>query len=214
MLFHSIQFYSTSTAASVTTSSHLLQPVLAVGRQLGITSLSLISSCSHSIKKFRQTATDLGVLVGRILQVTKHSKVIGDVVKKFLEESVSEIKSICIFQSNLIILVILTYTSCPFLLYLVHSFYFCTHHTLFVRFSILAFSQISPFYFISYCLHVYIHIKVFLDKNINIASFYDLDNRGIGVWFPVVVRDFSSSPKHPDWLCGLLSLPVNGQQGL
>jgi hypothetical protein len=34
-------------------------------------------------------ATDLGVLVGRVLHITKHSKVIGDVVKKFLEESVS-----------------------------------------------------------------------------------------------------------------------------
>lgn len=67
--------------------SSVVQPVLAVGRQLGITSVSLISSCSHSIKKFRQTAMDMGVLVGRILQITKHSKVIGDVVKKFLEES-------------------------------------------------------------------------------------------------------------------------------
>jgi hypothetical protein len=87
-----MQFHSNGTAAGVTPFSRLLQPVLAVGRQLGITSLSLISSCSHSIKKFRQTATDLGVLVGRILQITKHSKVIGDVVKKFLEESVSGIK--------------------------------------------------------------------------------------------------------------------------
>ena len=95
--FYSVHFYSNSTAAGVTPFSRLLQPVLAVGRQLGITSLSLISSCSHSIKKFRQTATDLGVLVGRILQITKHSKVIGDVVKKFLEESVSGIKSICKF---------------------------------------------------------------------------------------------------------------------
>jgi hypothetical protein len=146
ILFHSVRFYSPSTAAIVTTFSHLLQPVLAVGRQLGITSLSLISSCSHSIKKFRQTATDLGVLVGRILQVTKHSKVIGDVVKKFLEESVSGIKTILKFLLNLIILVILTCTSCPFLLYLVHSFYFCARRTWFVRFSILAFSRISSFY--------------------------------------------------------------------
>jgi hypothetical protein len=61
---------------------------------------------------------------------------------------------------------------------------------------------------------VYIHIKFFLDKNMNIASFYDLGNRGIGASFRVVVRDFSSSPKHPNWLWGLLSLPVNGQQGL
>jgi len=90
--FRSIQLYSNSTAAIVTPFSRLLQPVLAVGRQLGITSLSLISSCSHSIKTFRRTATDLGVLVGRILQITKHSKVVGDVVKKFLEESVSGIK--------------------------------------------------------------------------------------------------------------------------
>jgi len=67
----------------------MLQPVLAMGKQLGVTSVSLISSCSHSIKKFGQTAMDMGILVGRILQLTKHSKVIGDVVKKFLEESVS-----------------------------------------------------------------------------------------------------------------------------
>jgi hypothetical protein len=97
IVFHSIQFYSNSTAASVTPFSCLLQPVLAVGKQLGITSLSLISSCSHSIKKFRQTATDLGVLVGRVLHVAKHSKIIGDIVKKLLEESVSGIKSNCIF---------------------------------------------------------------------------------------------------------------------
>ena len=97
ILLRSFQFYSNSTAASVTLFSRLLQPVLAVGRQLGITSLSLISSCSHSIKKFRQTATDLGVQVGRILQIAKHSKVVGDVVKKFLEDSVSGIESICKF---------------------------------------------------------------------------------------------------------------------
>jgi hypothetical protein len=88
---YSILFYFSSTASSVTHFLCLLQPVLAVGRQLGITSVSLISSCSHSIKKFRQTAMDMGVLVGRILHITKHSKVIGDVVKKFLEESVSRI---------------------------------------------------------------------------------------------------------------------------
>lgn len=59
-----------------------------MGKKLGIKSVSLISSCSHSIKKFRQTAMEMGILVGRILQITEHSKVIGDVVKKFLEESV------------------------------------------------------------------------------------------------------------------------------
>jgi hypothetical protein len=92
--FRSIQFCSNSTAAGVTRFSNLLQPVLAVGRQLGISSLSLVSSCSHSIKKFRQTATELGVQVGRVLQIAKHSKVVGDVVKKFLEESVSGTKKI------------------------------------------------------------------------------------------------------------------------
>ena len=86
------------------------------------------------------------------------------------------------------------------------------HHTLFVRFLILTFSLISPFYFISYCLHMYIHIKFFLHKNmnINISSFYDPGNGGIGAWFPVVLRDFSSSPKYPDWLWGPIFLPVNG----
>lgn len=69
--------------------SGLVKPVLAVGKQLGIKSVSLISSCSHSIKKFRQTAMEIGILVGRILQITEHSKIIGDVVKKFLEESES-----------------------------------------------------------------------------------------------------------------------------
>jgi hypothetical protein len=69
-----------------------LQPVLAVGKKLGIKSASLISSCSHTIKKFRQTAMEMGILVGRILQIGEHSRVTGDVVKKFLEESV------CIFS--------------------------------------------------------------------------------------------------------------------
>jgi len=83
-----------------------------------------------------------------------------------------------------------------------------------VSFSILTFSLISPIYFISYSLHVYIHIKFFLDKNINITSIYDPGNRAIGAWFSVVVRDFSSSPKYPDWLWNPICLSVNGQQGL
>jgi hypothetical protein len=66
-----------------------LQPLLALGKQLGIKSLSLISSCSHSIKKFRQIAVEMEIPVGHILQITEQSKVIGDVVMKFLEESVS-----------------------------------------------------------------------------------------------------------------------------
>jgi hypothetical protein len=89
--FSFVLFYSKSIASSATPFLCLLQPVLAVGRQLGITSVSLISSCSHSIKKFRQTAMDMDMLVGRVLHITKHSKVIGDIVKKFLEESVSRI---------------------------------------------------------------------------------------------------------------------------
>jgi hypothetical protein len=32
---------------------------------------------------------EMGILVGRILQITKHSNVVGDIVKKFLEELVS-----------------------------------------------------------------------------------------------------------------------------
>jgi hypothetical protein len=32
---------------------------------------------------------DMGIVVGRVLQITKHSSVIGDIVKKFLEELVS-----------------------------------------------------------------------------------------------------------------------------
>jgi hypothetical protein len=60
-----------------------------VGEQLGIKSVSLISSCAHSIKKFRQTAMGMGIPVGHTLQLTEQSKVIGDVVKKFLEETVN-----------------------------------------------------------------------------------------------------------------------------
>lgn len=60
-----------------------------MGKELGITSVNLISSCPHSIKKFGQTAMDMGIVVGRVLQITKHSSVIGDIVKKFLEELVS-----------------------------------------------------------------------------------------------------------------------------
>jgi len=45
---------------------------------------------------------------------------------------------------------------------------------------ILTFSEIYPFYLLSYCLHVYIRIKFFLDKNINITSLYELGNRGTG----------------------------------
>ncbi|KDR13974.1 Metabotropic glutamate receptor 5 [Zootermopsis nevadensis] len=66
--------------------SGVVKPLLTVGKELGITSINLISSCSHSIKKFGQIATEMGILVGRILQITKHSNVIGDIVKKFLEE--------------------------------------------------------------------------------------------------------------------------------
>jgi hypothetical protein len=66
-----------------------LQPLLVLGKQLGIKSVSLISSCSHSIKKFRQTAVGMEMPLGRILHITDQSKVIGDVVKKFLDESVS-----------------------------------------------------------------------------------------------------------------------------
>jgi hypothetical protein len=66
-----------------------LQPLLALGKQLGIKSVSLISSCSHSIKKFKQTAVRMEITVGHVLQITEQSKVIGDVVMKFLEESVS-----------------------------------------------------------------------------------------------------------------------------
>lgn len=32
---------------------------------------------------------EMGILVGRILQITKHSNVIGDIVRTFLEELVS-----------------------------------------------------------------------------------------------------------------------------
>ncbi|XP_069693056.1 metabotropic glutamate receptor 8-like [Periplaneta americana] len=67
--------------------SGVVKPVLSVGKQLGIASISLISSCPHSIKKFRQTSMEMGILIGRLLKVTKHSKLIGDIVKKFLEES-------------------------------------------------------------------------------------------------------------------------------
>jgi hypothetical protein len=86
----SIPLHSFSTV-SVTAFMYLLQPVLAVARQLGVTSVSLISSCPHSIKKFGQIAVDMGIPVGRILHISKHSKVIGEVAKKFLEESVSRI---------------------------------------------------------------------------------------------------------------------------
>jgi hypothetical protein len=79
----------------------LFQPVLAVGKKLGIKSVSLISSCSHSIKKFRQTAMEMGILVGRILKITEHSKVIGDFVKKFFEESVCIYSSFSLFQETI-----------------------------------------------------------------------------------------------------------------
>ncbi|CAG2056647.1 unnamed protein product [Timema podura] len=49
--------------------------------------MSLISSCEHSIKKFGEAAMQNHIYIGRILEIPKHSRIIGDVVKKFLDES-------------------------------------------------------------------------------------------------------------------------------
>nr|CAD7426565.1 unnamed protein product [Timema monikensis] len=63
------------------------QPLVTVGKNLGITAMSLISSCEHSIKKFGEAAMQHHIYIGRILEIPKHSRIIGDVVKKFLDES-------------------------------------------------------------------------------------------------------------------------------
>ncbi|KAJ9583137.1 hypothetical protein L9F63_022516 [Diploptera punctata] len=69
--------------------SGLVAPVLVVAQQLRITRLSLISDCSHSIAKFKQIAKQMGIHSDRLLNLTKHSKNSGDMVKKFLEGSVN-----------------------------------------------------------------------------------------------------------------------------
>nr|CAD7398189.1 unnamed protein product [Timema cristinae] len=67
--------------------SSVVKPLVTVGKNLGITAMSLISSCEHSIKKFGEAAMQHHIYIGRILEIPKHSRIIGDVVKKFLDES-------------------------------------------------------------------------------------------------------------------------------
>ncbi|XP_066995173.2 metabotropic glutamate receptor 5 [Anabrus simplex] len=67
--------------------SSVVKPMLAVSKRLGAGTVSLISSCPHSIKKFEDTVAELGLYTGRILEISKDSKIVGEKVKRFLEES-------------------------------------------------------------------------------------------------------------------------------
>lgn len=66
----------------------VFQAVVDLGKALGVNSMSLVSSCPHSLNRFRHDLEARGMRLGRVLQVKKHTAILGDVVRKFLEESV------------------------------------------------------------------------------------------------------------------------------
>lgn len=65
----------------------IVQGVAELGKALGASSMSLVTSCPHTLGRFRHDVEARGMRMGRPLQVKKHSAVLGDVVRKFLEES-------------------------------------------------------------------------------------------------------------------------------
>jgi hypothetical protein len=54
---------------------------------------------------------------------------------------------------------------------------------------------------------------IFSGSTVDIATGYGLDGRGVESRVPVR-RRFFSSPRRPDWFCGIPSLPSNGCQWL
>jgi hypothetical protein len=66
------------------------------------------------------------------------------------------------------------------------------------------------------CIFMYIYISINLrsrERAIGIATVYELDDRGFGVWVPVGERIFTS-PRRPDRLWGPLSLLSNRYCGV
>ncbi|KAE8750488.1 hypothetical protein FOCC_FOCC002782 [Frankliniella occidentalis] len=64
----------------------IVQAVVELGKALGVTSISVVSSCPHSLTRFRHDLEARDMRLGRVLQVKKHFAILGDVVRKFLEE--------------------------------------------------------------------------------------------------------------------------------
>lgn len=60
-----------------------------LGHALGVSSMSVVSSCPHSLSRFKHDLEARGMRLARQLHAKKHLDVLGDVVRTFLEESVS-----------------------------------------------------------------------------------------------------------------------------
>lgn len=65
----------------------IVQGVVELGHALGVSSMSVVSSCPHSLGRFKHALDARGMRLARQLHVKKHLAVLGDVVRTFLEES-------------------------------------------------------------------------------------------------------------------------------
>lgn len=75
--------------------SSIVKPTIVLAEELGVTELSLVSSCKHSIKIFEKTAAQSGIEVKRILQIDRTSKLLGETVRKFVEDTESS-EALCL----------------------------------------------------------------------------------------------------------------------
>ncbi|KAK3932494.1 Metabotropic glutamate receptor 3 [Frankliniella fusca] len=77
----------TNTLTTAPDMASIVQAVVELGKALGVESISVVSSCPHSLARFKHDLEARDMRLGRVLQVKKHSAILGDVVRKFLEEA-------------------------------------------------------------------------------------------------------------------------------